>query len=219
MAFRSWILAGFVSRTLLAHSKETQSVFRRFKTYHSRARSKAGVCPRTQKSIPKGQLCAEGTYHWNRSVTPYGWGFVSQRLGFQPGFYFRDFMSKLDNFIWQGLRVEMARDDGMLLYQAQSAFWGRTLLWWHDNQPWIRLDWLLDRGSSGRLGQEAEASSRHCHEPVVSAWFELTERQIREALEQMGRLGEGRRAGNRAWEGRRWSLENEEAGPAPATVS
>lgn len=60
----------------------------------------------------------------------------------------------------------------MLLYQAQSAFWGRTLLWWHDNQPWIRLDWLLDRGSSGRLGQEAEASSRHCHEPVVSAWFE-----------------------------------------------
>lgn len=74
----------------------------------------------------------------------------------------------------------------------------------------------------GHLADQVKKQKPHpgnCHEPVVSAWFELTERQIREALEQMGRLGEGHRAGNRAWEGRRWSLENEEAGPAPATVS
>jgi hypothetical protein len=120
--------------TLLAHSKEIQPLFRRFKLCSYWEHSKVYMCPRTWKSIAKGQLCTKSTYHWNKSVTSSCW------VQFPKGLAFND-ISILEIWCQNWIilcgrnrgrrgreRVGYSLNQAQILFEDKLCFWNVELV-------------------------------------------------------------------------------------------
>lgn len=122
MVFPSWILTRFVSWTLSAHSKETQSVFRRFKTYHYWAHSKAVCAPELRNQFQKAS-CVQKAFIIGISLLPPK---VEVQFPKDSALNQVSILEILCQnwiiFIWWEVGVEMARDKGCAFHQAQMLF-------------------------------------------------------------------------------------------------